>query len=332
MRLMWRRILPAAIAFVVAWTSYETRAVAAEPDELAEARTLANAAADDLDASRFDDALKKAERAEQLYHAPPHMLMIAEAHEGLGQLVEALETYERVAAEPLSPTAPAAFRKAREIAAKKEQRLLSRVPSILVDVTGAPSEGAKASVNGRPIPLGGVATRLNPGKHTVRVEAAGFKPLDVVVILAERGGVNKVLAHLEIGNARRTADATTDATKNDASSRTLVAPALVAIGIGTAAAAAGIVTGLLSFSKVEELEQKCTAKAGGDYLCPTNVQPMIDQTQQLSQISTATFIVGGLATAVGITLLVLGKPQPTNTAFRIEPIVGMGSFGIRGRF
>ncbi len=89
MRPMLRRILPAAIAFVVAWTSCETRAVAADPDDLVEARTMANAAADDLEALRFEDALKKAERAEKLYHAPPHVLMIAEAYEGLGRLVEA---------------------------------------------------------------------------------------------------------------------------------------------------------------------------------------------------------------------------------------------------
>jgi hypothetical protein len=332
MQPMLRRTLLAALAFVVAWHSCELCAIADEPDDLAEARKMANAAADDLEASHFDEALKKAERAEQLYHAPPHVLMIAEANEGLGRLVEALETYERLAAEPLSPTAPAVFRKAREIAAKNEKRLLSRVPSILVDVIGAPVEDAKASVDGRAIPLGGVASRVNPGKHTVHVEADGFKPLDIIVVLAERGGAIKVPANLEVANARRTPDSTTDQPKKETGSRTLVAPTIITLGIGAAALTTGIVTGVMAFSNVSELEKQCAAKAGGNYGCPINLQPVIDQTQRLSQVSTATFIVGGLAVGVGITLLFLGKPQQTNSAFHIEPILGLGGAGIRGRF
>lgn len=331
---MLRRILPTTLALLTAWSSCSTDAIAAEPNHLTEARSFANGAADDLEASRFQDALEKAKRAEQLYHAPPHLLMMAEAYEGLGRLVEALDTYERLAAEPLSPTAPAAFRKAREVGAKKEQHLLSRVPSILVDITGAPSEDAKASVDGRTITLrSGVATRLDPGKHTVRVETEGFKPHEVIVVLAERGGVTKVPIQLEVDNARRTPNANLDESNHESSAQRFVAPTVITLGLGTAALTAGIVTGLLSISKVNELEGKCLAGSNHQYRCSTQFEPLMNETRRLSDISTSTFVVGGVAIGVGITLLIAGRPRrTTNSAFHVEPIVGLGEFGIRGKF
>jgi hypothetical protein len=333
MRPMLRRVLSAALAFVVAWHSCVAFAVAAEPDRLAEAREMANAAADDLEASRFEDALKHAKRAEELYHAPPHMLMMAEAYEGLGRLVEALESYERLTAEPLSPSAPAPFRKAQQMGVKKEQQLLSRVPSILIDVTGARIEESKARVDGRVIPLGnGVATRLDPGTHKIRVEAPGFEPREVTVDLADRGGVVKIPVHLEVSNARHTPDATFEPSTNDSGQRTLLAPALLSLGLGTAAVATGIVTGLLAFSNAGELEKNCVAGPGSDYRCPTKFEPLITETRQLSHVSTGTFIVGGVAVGTGILLLVLGKPKRSNTAFYVEPILGLGGAAVRGRF
>lgn len=294
---------------------------------------MANAAADDLEASRFEDALKHARRAEQLYHAPPHVLMMAEAYEGLGRLVEALETYERLTAEPLSPSAPAAFRKAKEIGAKKEQQLLSRVPSILVDVTGARIDEAKARVDGRVFPLGnGVAMRLDPGTHKIRVEAPGFEPREVTVDLAERGGVVKVPVHLEVSNVRHSSDTTIEPSKDEAGGRTLLAPALITLGLGTAAVATGIVTGMLTLSNTNELEKKCVAGTGNDYRCASEHEGLITETRQLAHVSTGTFIVGGVALGTGIMLLVLGTPKRSNTAFYVEPILGLGGAAVRGRF
>ncbi len=333
MRPMLRRSMPVALALVVAWYSCAARAVAAEPNQLAEARELANGAADDLEAQRYDAALEKAERAEQLYHAPPHILMIAEALEGLGQLVKALDMYERLAAEPLSPSAPAAFRKARELGAKKERSLLSRVPSILIDVTGASIEDAKASVDGHPIALrSGVATRLDPGKHTVRVESDGFKPVEVTVDLANRGGVTKVPVQLEVGNARRTPDSEIEPSSQSSTSRRFLAPALVTLGVGVAASTAGTVMGLLSMSRVDELEGKCIVGTNNQYRCPTKYEGLIAETRRFSDISTSMFIVGGVALVTGIVLLIPSKPSAQNAAFQMEPFVGLGGAGVRGQF
>ena len=330
---MLRRISPAALAFLLTGHSCITLALGSEPNPRVEARDMANAAADDLEASRFEEALTHAKRAEQLYHAPPHVLMMAEAFEGLGRLVEALETYERLTAEPLSPSAPAPFRKAQEMGAKKEQQLLSRVPSILIDVTGARLEESKARVDGRVLPLGnGVATRLDPGTHKIRVEAPGFEPREVTIDLAERGGVVKVPVHLEVANVRRSSDANIDNMHEGATSQRFVAPAVVGLGLGTVALTAGVVTGILSLSNVSELERNCVAGPSDQYRCPTKFQSMIWDTKRLTSASNSTLIIGGVAVAASITVLILGRPQRTNTAFHVEPIVGLGGAGIRGTF
>lgn len=329
---MLRRTIPVTLALFVAWHACAAKAVAAE-DRLTEARELANGAADDLEAERFQEALEKAQRAEQLYHAPPHLLMMAEAHEGLGHLVEALDLYERISAEPLSPSAPAAFRKARELGAKRERSLLSRVPSILVDVTGAPIEEARASVDGRAISLGnGQATRIDPGKHTVRVEADGFKPIEITIDVPDRGGVTKVPVQLEVSNVRRTPVSITPESKPSPSSPRLLVPGLVTLGIGIAAGTAGGVTGLLSMSNIDELKGKCVGDSGNQYRCATKFEPLIAETRQLSNISTASFVVGGVGVGVGIVLLILNKPQGKDSAFQVEPMVGRDGMGLRGTF
>ncbi len=306
---------------------------AAEPGQVSKAREFALAAADDLDAKRFADALEKITKAEDLYHAPTHLLMRAEALEGLGRLAEALETYERLAAEPLGPTAPPAFRKAREEGGKQERALLARVPSLLVVVTGA-SEGITAAVDGKPLALAtGMATRVDPGKHTLRVEASGFSTVERTIDLEERGGVVKVPVHLEVASARPVRETTPDpAEPRDTPSggRTLFVPAMVAFGVGAASLAAGAVTGALSLGRVGDLEGICTSEGR----CPPSAQAGIDEASRFGNVSTATFVVGGAAVAAGVVLLVMGKPKnlPATGRIEVEPWAGPFGAGLRGRF
>jgi len=324
---------PVALAALVVGIALGSPARAGEPANVSKARKIALAAADDLDAKRFEDALAKVTEAETLYHAPTHLLMRAEALEGLGRLAEALETYERLAAEPLGPTAPPAFRKARAEGAVRERALLARVPSVLVVVTGAPSEDVTATVDGKPLSLAsGVATRFDPGKHELRVEANGFSPVTQTLDLEERGGVVKVPVHLDVTSARPVPDEPTGPSKDTSKGggRTLFVPAMSAFGAGAVALAAGAVTGVMSLSRVSELEGACLE----DGRCPPSEQARIDEAKVLGNVSTVTFAMGGAAVAAGVALLVLGKPKPAPTAGRIEvsPWIGPAFAGVRGSF
>src|SRR5690349_7016544 len=99
--------------------------------QIAEARSLAQDAGDLLDQKNYAEALERATQAEALYHATIHVLMIAQAQEGLGRLAESALTYERLVAEPLPRTAPGVFRDAQEKGKVKLRELLARVPSML---------------------------------------------------------------------------------------------------------------------------------------------------------------------------------------------------------
>ncbi|MGH7436090.1 MAG: hypothetical protein ACRENE_10490, partial [Polyangiaceae bacterium] len=80
-----------AVAFVaVLGMTPAARAAGGASDDVAKARALAEEAGDLLDAKKFADALERVTRAEGLYHAHTHELMLGQANEGLGHLALAL--------------------------------------------------------------------------------------------------------------------------------------------------------------------------------------------------------------------------------------------------
>lgn len=328
MRAVLRPFAAVLVALAVAFAAGSARA--AEPEHITKARAIALGAADDLDASRFADALDKVTQAEALYHAPTHLLIMADALSGLGRLADALEVYERLAAEPLAQTAPAAFLKAREEGNRKQRALLARVPSLLVEVSGAPLAQARATLDGKELALAdGTATRVDPGKHALHVEASGFVPVNREIELAERGGVVKVKVLLEVGNAHvDPAPLPVGSANDEGARRPLFVPAMVAFGASAAALAVGAVTGGMSMSRVGELEERCTKEGH----CPPDMATTIDEAGLLGNISTAAFVVAGAAAATGVVLLVLpGKTKTTKTGL-VEPLVGFSMAGVRGRF
>lgn len=329
MRNVFRSIANVVVILGLAWS---VNAHAAEPANVSQAREIALAAGDDLDAKRFQDALDKVSQAEALYHAPTHMVIRAEALEGLGRLVEALDTYENVAAEPLSPTAPAAFRQAREDGRQRQIALIARVPSLLVLVSGADLADVTATLDGKPISLvADQATRCEPGKHLLHVEAKGFRTIDQTVELAERGGVVKLPLRLEKeGPHIDTPPPPPPPPPPPVPRRTLFVPTMVSFGVGVAAVAAGAATGAMSLGRAGELKKQCAV----DGRCPPSVEPIIEQGQRLGNISTATFIVGGAALGAGVVLLIVGKPKARATGLvkQAVPWIMPGMMGLRGTF
>lgn len=322
------RLVARFVLFVgIAWSA---NAQAVEPTNVSQAREIALAAGDDLDAGRFQEALEKVSQAEALYHAPTHMVMRAEALEGLGRLVEALDTYETLAAEPLSPTAPPAFIQAREDGRKRQVALIARVPSVLVLVSGADGGEVVATLDGKPLNLAAdQATRCDPGKHLVRIEAKGYRTIEREVDLAERGGVVKLDLRLEKEVAQVVTPPPPPPPRVP-EGRTMFVPAMVSFGVGGASLVVGAITGGMAFARAGELENECAA----DGRCPPSAQSTLERGQLLGNISTATFIVGGAAVGAGVVLLIVGKPKSTSTGMlgQTVPWVAPGMLGLRGVF
>ncbi len=236
----------------------------AAPDAAAQARALAQEGGDLLDAKRYSDALERLTRAEALYHAPTNVLMMAQAHEGLGHLTTALGLYEKLAAEPLPPTAPRAFLDAQQVGKERLRALLARVPSILVLVRGLDAgEAVQVAIDGEPYALdAGTAKPADPGSHVVEVTSSAHPRLERTVVLPDKGGVVTVEMPLSApraeGASAPPAETAPPPQPHPAESAqptqaqgSIVLP-LVAFGVGAVGLGVGAVTGAISLSDVSE--------------------------------------------------------------------------------
>jgi hypothetical protein len=300
------------------------------------ARALAEQAGEALDARNYQQALDLVTQAEALYHAPTHLLIAAEAHEGLGALVEAAELYERIVAEPLPAGSPPAFKSAQNDATTRIRALIARIPSVLVRVSPA-SASAAVTLDGQPFDSGGdSAKRVNPGKHTIRASAPGFRDYEKTVEL-ERGGV--VTIEIKLERTEASSQPAPPAGKPDDQPSTGIAPdrasgskvpAFVALGFGAVGLGVGAVTGKMSLDRVNELDEACPDKR-----CPSGRQADIDDAKMLGTISTIGFGVGVVGIGTGVVLLVLSgstAEKRTATGAAVGPWIGASSVGLRGSF
>lgn len=313
-----------------------------------EARELARQGWAALDAENYKEALAKVVQAEALYHAPVHLVLMGQAQAGLGKLADALTTFERLAAEPLGDAAPKAFKDAQENGRKRMRELLARVPSLLVVVENADGP-TTVTVDGQKVDFSnGVAVRMDPGDHAIEVTAQGIDPVKQTVKLPEKGGVVRVPIMLKpraVGTASPSASVsaapsvtstasaapTTSATvaPDSSPSRT---PAYIAFGAAGAGIIVGAITGGLSLSMTSELKKVCVPNNN----CPQREQGSIDSANTMANVSTATFVIGGVAAAAGVVLMLVdvGPKSPPKGAskVRVEPWISIGGAGLRGSF
>ncbi|MFO0592854.1 MAG: PEGA domain-containing protein, partial [Polyangiaceae bacterium] len=265
--------------------SIDTAAQAKDP--AAAARDLARAGWDALDKQDYKDALDKVTEAEGLYHAPTHLLLMGNAQAGLGKLVDALATFEKLAAEPLTAAAPNAFKEAQETGRKRMKELLARVPSLLVVVTSAEAAGPTVTLDGQKVTFaGGVAVRCDPGEHTIVVEAEGFPTVTQKVTLPEKGGVVRVPITLEKPGAPASTSSASASASVAPSGTATVAPApgpqikpltFITLGVAGAGLVVGAITGGITLGAAGDLKKRCP-----DNHCPNDEQGAFDSANALA--------------------------------------------------
>ena len=90
----------------------------------------------------------------------------------------------------------------------------------------------------------------------------------------------------------------------------------------------GTITGAVSISQTQTLKDDCPNDE-----CTPDKQDEIDTMLALAHVSTVSFIVAGVGTAVGLfALLASGSDESTEGAAIVQPIVGPGLLGLRGQF
>jgi len=293
-----------------------------------------DAAMRDGDAAK---ALERYEAAKTIVDVPTTRVAVARALEKLGRLIEARSIALGVTRSPPKDSEPAAFAKARTEAQALSKAILPRIASLQIQLDGeVPEQGLRAEIDGKPLykSVITVARRVDPGEHEVLVAATGYAPVTVTVTLAE-GETKIVPVELKERWTEGGSDVTPAKTPvaeeapQDPSDGSL--SPLVPIGFSVAGAGAifGAITGIISLGKTSDAEAQCV-----DGRCPTSVQGDLDDAQTMATLSNVGFIVGGVGLGVGIVGLFLsgGGESGGDSASWVQPTLGIGSAGVRGRF
>lgn len=174
------RLAPLALVLFASFPAY-----AQSDADRAAARQLAESGIALRKDGKLAEALDKLQRAQQLVDAPTHLLQIAQIQASMGQLVEASETYRKLARFTLEPKAPPAFSKAKDQGAEDLKALEPKIPGLTLVLEPA-AKDAVVKIDGVVVPpaLIGAERPTNPGDHTIEVTAPGFETATVKVQLS----------------------------------------------------------------------------------------------------------------------------------------------------
>lgn len=345
-------------------TALASTTLAESDRDRAAARAAADAGVDAYEAGRYVEAVDLFGRAEQLVHAPTHLLFIARSLTKLGRFVEARENYLKIGRERLAPNAPPAFRRAQSDAETELSQIQGRIGTVTIAVQGDTS-GAElimdhavlsAAVIGIPFPV-------DPGSHVFQVRAGSDVSPEVTVKVGEgeRQSVNlrlersaasaRAAGGTETGAAGSAASggASDNSRLSDSSGS---APAAQDGGsshkvqniLGISALAVGAVgIGLGTFWTIRAMDERSLAdqvfqRCNPSMSCGMREKDYIDHQDAryrkfLRHHAIPSFIVGGVGVAAGIVLLLVHPGDSSaSTAPRFQVTGGADWIGVAGKF
>ena len=321
------------------------------------ARDLANKAYQRFEAGDYQGAVDAMTEAQKYARPPTFVRFLGQALEKLGRLVSAEGLYREVAEMKLPASAPAPWKKAQSDARKDLAAVGKRIPTLEIVVAGAGAgTGAEAGsgagagtlvvrIDGKVVATEqvGRAVKVDPGRHTVVVEAAGRAPVTREVVLKE-GAAEKLRVELaplpepkgipsvspgpsvapvspgspgstpgSAGPAGAAATAPMPAPSSVAAgvgapstaSSWLPVAGYGALGVGVAGLAMGAITGGIVLGEVETLRSSSGPCTADLKVCAGPAKEGVEEVRTLGKVSTAGFVIGGVGAAVGIVLLVL---------------------------
>jgi hypothetical protein len=335
-----RFLIPAALAATLGLGTVSGVAFAdPSPQDIAQARELGGQAQTAFDAGNFAESEKLWIAAANLYSAAPTLTLgLARTQVKLGKLVAAAEAYKKIIREQGdNPNLSPAFKDALESAKAELPPISNRIANVVITVD-APNP--KVTIDGQPVSAAalGLKRPIDPGQHTVRAEAPGYKPAENSFQVADAGLAETKLTLEKAPDAPAAAGTpgsdqagVTASTSGGSSNKTF---ALVAWGVGGLGLVVGGITGLIAVGKHGSLKDSCP-----DSKCPSTSKSDVDSYKTVGTISTIGFIAAGVGAAAGAVLWFTApsesqSPAAAPAAARASwhPYVGLGSAGVTGRF
>jgi hypothetical protein len=134
------------------------------------------------------------------------------------------------------------------------------IPSVVVravDATGADVIGARLTIDARPARLDGQPVRLDPGPHTVAVEADGGARKEEHVLLLEGEASRRVIVRLPATGSAASPSASAGSSTSPSSSRVPLG-AWILGGAGLVALGGATYFGLAAKSELDGLQSSCS--------------------------------------------------------------------------
>jgi hypothetical protein len=268
----------------------------------AEARTLADEAANSYARGDYVRAEVLLQRAQAMVPAPTVALLRARALVRLRRWVQACSVYESAFRSPLGADSPPAFRRAVLDARLEHADLLPRIPKLRVAVvhTLLGDDSLVVRLDGRPMPRGELdAWRpVDPKGHVLDLELKGKLVQRQHVVLGEKEARGVLL---DVPAQPRTSTAQTWG--------------LVGIGAGGAAIGVGVATGVLALNAHAEVERQCP---NGRCAAGSSGAEELERFHTYRTVSTIGYAVGVVGVGAGAVLL-LTAPGETTTRFALLP-------------
>lgn len=302
----------------------------------ATARSTATEGLRAMEEGRYADAASLFQRAEELVHAPPHLLYFARASVKLGKLVQANEAYVKILRETLPPNAPKAFVEAQQAAATEQPKVEASLPHLSIQVEGEKASEAHVTINGNEIPQAaiGISAPRDPGELEIQATAPGVRSEKAKLSLKEGAHETvKLVLNIKDETAVATAPEHVETVAGPKTGLRIAGWVTLILGAG------GL--GMGTYFLVDNRNNREAANA----LCnlPNNVCPSSQRATIQSYDSTAntdailswiSYGVGAAAVVGGVIMIVAsrGKSEPSPKAAVIQPWVGFGSLGLSGTF
>ncbi len=291
------------------------------------ARSLALKALAKIDGGQIAEGITLLEQAEASFHAPTHLLYLAQAQAAIGRAAVAAQTYDSLVREELPNYAPDEFREAERIGRVELLALESRVGRVKIVLVGADGAGPmKVKVDGSPRRVAADVVYVEPGLHEIEVELGG--QLHKARVTAAAGELQQTIFEVGLRPKVREGDVGFAGADSPDPGPPYVIPGAILLSVGGVALVAGAVTGVLSLQDVDELADKCPSRIG----CDPADREIADRARLRGNVSTAMFAIGGVAAVTGAILVFIPAPQPVARTSLVRPVLGPTFVGVEGSF
>jgi len=266
----------------------------AEPSviERENARTLMDQGDELRTAGNLWGALERFRAADAIMHVPTTGLELARVQAQLLQLIEARST--ALAVTKLEPAAdePKVYTEARKAAEVLADELITHIPDVAVRVEPAVAnmrvaiDGISLPQTQHPLPY-----KLNPGSHTLVVEAPGYEQHSEQFSLADS-------QHAELGvvlsksKIHVPVDLKTAPIDDGSAGRTRGYIGLIAGGV---ILAGGVTAGIISANKTSSIRKRC-----GGYACSAEERSDLESAYRWANIANVGIPVGVIGIGYGV--------------------------------